>query len=452
VILGLSLDRAAGFGFAGGLLLVAGAIGLILWGGPRPAPDAGAPVAGTAADAAPAAPEVVPSESPVENYRRGRDLLAHGYRRHAPEQAVALFRAVLAADEGYAPAHAGLAEAYLWRYGRERDPLLLDRAREQADLAVEKEPQLAAAYVARGTVRLVQGEVPEATADLEEATRLDPRSTDAHRELANAHQKAGRVDESVLSLDRAASLAPEDWRVWERQGLFALRSRAPDLAERPLRRAIELAPDNPGPYKNLAAALIRDSRLEEAASALQGALEIEPWESTYTNLGTLQFLLGRYEASRASFERAIELGAQDDLNWANVADAYRWTDRSEQAADAYRRAVQLLRRDLESSPDDPRMRSRLALYLAKQGDGDEALAELAKLPEEAAGAPDVLLRRLVVEELTGRRDAALETLAAALEAGVSLDDVERDPELSELRGDPRYQLLVTPYVETGSLS
>lgn len=80
-------------------------------------------------------------------------------------------------------------------------------------------------------------------------------------------------------------------------------------AEKHLRQALDAASDAPSVAKNLAAVLFRQGRYDEAASALQRALEIEPIDSTYSNLGTLQFFLGRYEEARGSFQRALDLGA-----------------------------------------------------------------------------------------------------------------------------------------------
>jgi serine/threonine-protein kinase len=396
------------------------------------------PAASTAGSAAVA---VETYATPVENYRHGRQLLDFGYRRGYPQRAAELFQAALRLDEDYAPAHAGLAEAFLWTFGEDQDPLWLDRAREHAELAVRADPQLAVARIALGTVHTVRREHEQAIAELRQAVSLDPRSADAHRELASALANGGRSEEAVDELDRAAELAPDDWRLWERRGLVALRAGDAAGAEAPLRRATELAPDNPGVFKNLASALIRQGRWEEAAAALQGALEIQPLASTYTNLGTLQFYLGRYEASRDSFERAIALGANQYLHWANLADACRWTERPEQAAEAYRRAVQLLRLELEAAPDNLKLRSRLALFLAKQGDTEGALAELGRLPADGTETPDAAYRRAVVLEIAGRREAALGALEAALAAGYPAEEARRDPELLELRRDPRYHRL-----------
>ena len=403
------------------------------------------PASSAPGDGAVAAPAPLPAASPVEHYRAGRELLAHGYRRDAAGGAARRFRAALEQDPEYAPALAGLAEAYLWRFGREGEPLLRDRALESADLAVRLDPQLAAARVARASALRTLGRREEALAEADAALRLDPLDVEAHTSRGVTLLALGRVDEAAAALDRAIELAPDDWRPLEWRGVVAYRRGDYEEAEESLRRTAALVSDYPGVYKNLSAALYKQGKVDEAASALQDALEIEPQASLYTNLGTLQFFLGRYEVSVASFERAIELGANHYLNWANLGDAFRWTERPERAAEAYRRAIQLARRELEAAPDDAVLASRLALYLAKTGEGSEAVDLLAGLPADAFDDPAVAFRRLLVRELAGDRERALEALEQALAAGQPLDEIRREPELTELRRDPRYHLRVAPY-------
>ena len=48
----------------------------------------------------------------------------------------------------------------------------------------------------------------------------------------------------------------------------------------------------------------------------------------------------------------------------------------------------------------------------------------------------------MTQELCGERDKALETLGAAIRAGLTMPEVIRDPELAALRDDARFQKLL----------
>ena len=126
--------------------------------------------------------------------------------------------------------------------------------------------------------------------------------------------------------------------------------------------------------------------------------------------------------------------------WANLGDTYRQIPhRRSQAAEAFRQAIRLLEPWLDDRPDDPSLRSRMALYLAKAGDHDAAVRQL----ELASGGDGRSLFRLAVaNEVIGRRQEALGHLERALHAGFPQADVEREPELLALRADRRYHRLM----------
>ncbi len=77
----------------------------------------------------------------------------------------------------------------------------------------------------------------------------------------------------------------------------------------------------------------------------------------------------------------------------------------------------------------------------------EELAALGPLPADDA---DLAYRALVVYELAGDRKEALAALQRALEAGYPLPEIRADPELFELRKDPRYHRVLLPFEGSGA--
>ena len=82
------------------------------------------------------------------------------------------------------------------------------------------------------------------------------------------------------------------------------------------------------------------------------------------------------------------------------------------------------------------------MYLAKSGDKGSALTELQTLASAKEKDPSTLYLEGIAWELCGNRANALDTLAAALQAGQSRADLKNEPELTALRADPRYHLQV----------
>ena len=377
-------------------------------------------------------------------YEEAKRLLDSGYREGHAEQAEELLGRYLEESPNHAPSHVAMAQALLWRYSRTDDRLLLDRAFDQASRAVELDPFLVPARVELATMHRTRGDNEAARAELDRALELDPASAPALRELGSLLCYLEGEAASRDAFERAVELAPDDWLAYERLGLCHYNSGSLDAAEAAFRRVTELAPGFALAYSNLMGIEYSRGRFREAAAWLEQSLEIAPSAPAYTNLGALEFLNGRYSKAHAAFEKAISLGARSYLNWANMADALRWLPgRRQESETLYQRAVQLAEAELEAAPSQqvPVLESRIANYLAKLGDAGRALELVPDGPSAAGEDAQSLHRSAQTLELLGRRQQALEFLEAALDNGYPPALIERDPELTELRGDPAYQRL-----------
>ena len=94
---------------------------------------------------------------------------------------------------------------------------------------------------------------------------------------------------------------------------------------------------------------------------------------------------------------------------------------------------------IKSRPTDVRLRSRRALALARSGDVDKARVDLDFVRQTGTGGDLYTLFRLAIaEEIGGSRDRALATLGEAMRAGFSFSEVQYEPDLVDLRKDPRF--------------
>lgn len=400
------------------------------------------------------APEWAPAlpGTPYAELREASTLLDTFWRDGYVDRAIESLERVVDRTPEYAPAHAALAEAYLWKHTTERDPVWLARARAQAERALDLDPNLSRARLSHARTLLAEGDRDAAAAEIEELLARDPTNAEAHRVLGQVRGAAGDTEAALEELRRAESLGPGDPLIPSTLGTVLFRAGRYEEAEEAFHRAIDVAPDYGFAYRNRAAALQMLGRYGEAAKQYQRALEIRSDAPTYSNLGTLYFFQGLYPQAREAYEQAIRLGANDHEIWANLGDAYRWSPgRGEDARRAYTRALQLVDEALKQTPDDPTLRSRRALLLAKRGttgDRDEAVAVADPLARESRD-PGVLYRLTLTYEMTGRRKRALESLATALDNGYSAAWVEEDPELTALRNDPDYHLIMVDHDGAG---
>ena len=381
--------------------------------------------------------------SPFDLTQRAATLLGRDDKVTNIDRATALLEQALAEDRQYALAYAYLADAYVSKNLLNPDSEWLRRAREAAEDAVDLNPDLGAAHLALGKTYREAGDGDQAVEEFTRAIELDPVNPLAHLGLATALADQNEDTKAEAEFRNAIARGAKVWRTHLGYGQYLFRRGRYAEAAREWETAGMVAPDNVIVFRNVGAAYNQLGRYEEAASAFQRALEIQPSGPIYTNLGTLRFFQGRYSEAVTAFEKAVELGANIYLNWGNLGDGLRWAPgRRGESVAAYRHASDLVEKQIAQKPEDLNLLTRHAVYLVKMGEREAALKEIAAIAAMPKLAPPILYRVTTVYELAGDRARALKTLEQALRGGYPAKEIENDPEFTELRADARYHRLV----------
>jgi serine/threonine-protein kinase len=380
---------------------------------------------------------------PHELFARGIEKLKTRYRPNSLEEAIRTFEEAQKRDPNYAPAYAGASVAYYWKRTGTKDPHWLSLAKSNAEAAATRDDSLALSHIASGLVAQAEGNSAKAERLFERALELDPKSAEALVRLGALASEQKRNKEAEPLLLRAHQSDPVNWEALTQLGLIHYREGDYTKAASWWEKWRDATPDSAMAYRNLAAAYHGLDRYDDAASALQKALEIQPNASAYSNLGTLVFYQGRYAEAVGHFKKTIDLGSNSYMHWGNYADACRWSPQHKQLADeAYQRAIQLARTHIASNPNDDGARSSLALYLAKSGKADESKSEIAKLAAAAKQQPETYFEMAVASEILGNRQGAMAFLGKAVAGGYTKREIEHDPELVSLRSDTAYHRLM----------
>ncbi|HVR44371.1 MAG TPA: tetratricopeptide repeat protein, partial [Thermoanaerobaculia bacterium] len=130
------------------------------------------------------------------------------------QRAVALFEQALDRDAGFAPAWAGLAEA--WSVAPFYHPGVdstywaesLGRAEEAAQEALDLDPSIVSAHVALGNVHRDRWEWAESERSYRRALKLAPDDPEANQQYGEMLAGMGRTEEALTYLRRAAELDP----------------------------------------------------------------------------------------------------------------------------------------------------------------------------------------------------------------------------------------------------
>jgi serine/threonine protein kinase/Tfp pilus assembly protein PilF len=245
-----------------------------------------------------------------EYYLRGRQSF-HQMRRRSMDHARQMFDKAIALDPNYALAYAGLALCYAELFGRfDARDFNLRQAEAASSKALELDPDLAEAHLARGMAVSLSKRFEEARDEFERAIALDPKSFDAlvwygRNELSHGHyqqaislferaskvrpddylpgkfiaqalRSLGREDEClevcrrhIVLVERFLDLHPEDSRALMTAAALYASVGDPEHATDYANRAMAVDPDDPRMLYNAACMLACSNKIPEALDALE---------------------------------------------------------------------------------------------------------------------------------------------------------------------------------------
>ncbi|MCM2311173.1 MAG: tetratricopeptide repeat protein [Steroidobacteraceae bacterium] len=274
----------------------------------------------------------------------------------------------------------------------------------------------------RGQQRLrdySDGPAAEAAALFQSAIALDPDFAQAHAGLASALAIKGvwRIDMTPADV-RAAIAASE--------------------------RALALEPYMPDAHLARAWLMSMQGRGEEAARDFDEAIRLNPTShNSYYLYGRHCFSAGQMEKAVGLYRKAIELEPDDFQSLAMLVSALQKLGRHDEAGAVNVQTGAAIERRLQRRPDDVRALLLGAVQAAIAGDAQRAITygerALVARPDDFSTAYNVACAYAVL----GDRDRALELLDRAVRGGRgNLGWIENDPDLDNLRGDPRFAAIV----------
>ncbi len=141
---------------------------------------------------------------------------------------------------------------------------LTKEARKTAEEGLAAAPDFVPLHRVLGLAAAARNEFGLANHHLREAVRLNPTDANSHVTLAQFLSRDGTREESIKSLERALSLAPDNVNVLSMIAATNLNLNRLDQAERFARRAYELAPCNPNVLVTNGVLELRRGRVESA--------------------------------------------------------------------------------------------------------------------------------------------------------------------------------------------
>ncbi len=240
-----------------------------------------------------------------------------------------------------------------------------DRALENLETALEKNPQNAEALELKG--RVLQSKAFE-TADPEEHARLMEEAVAAYNQAVSIDSTLAETVKRDLTLAyvnefqrgvQAFNRGRDDESEFNNAALY-------------FKVASVIAPDSTGPYVNEAFALMNAGREAEAIEPFEKALEKGDTDpDTYTFLANLYLMNDRAEDAVALLEKATEMNPGNAELEAQLLNAYTMAGMMDRALEKYREAV-------ERDPNNKVYQYNYGSLLLEQERYDEAIEHLKK--------------------------------------------------------------------------
>ena len=282
------------------------------------------------------------------------DRLENNYSLTDLRDAVTLLEQAIDQDSLLTPAYTNLARAYQYISYMTRDPEdfrksvnaiqnLLDR---EAITSVESERISIRAYH-----KSAQGDFDGALADLSLAIALSPENTQLRVEQARVFEAMSNASEAERILREAIELDPEDWFIQDALGLFLYRQGRYDESEIVFQDLLVQAPRNIRVIKNLAAVYQLRGMYASAIPFLENANSIEADHSVLSNLAVAYWQTAQKERAVEYFLEALEVDSSDYRVWNNLASVYDEL-KDPKAAPIYIKALDMAEAFQQVSPFD----------------------------------------------------------------------------------------------------
>jgi TolB-like protein/DNA-binding winged helix-turn-helix (wHTH) protein len=238
-------------------------------------------------------------------YLRGRSEW-NAWNEHGSRKGIEYFQQAVQKDSGYAPAWAGLSDAYdaLGSFNFLPPKVAWLKARAAAERAIQLDETLSEAHVSLGSVLLHEWSWSAGEEELQRAIALNPNNAEAHQRYGYSLSFRGQFEAAI----------------------------------REMRRALELDPLAPNKQHSLGSILDRAGRHDEALKALRDVPDPDfQSELRHRRIAAIYERQGKLGDAMAEWLMALRIGGKEDVaasverdyrasGYAAAKRAYLWGD------------------------------------------------------------------------------------------------------------------------------
>ncbi len=364
----------------------------------------------------------------------------HSFEPIATRAALARSYAQRAVDLQPELPEAHLARGFSFYYG-DRD---YDAALQELAIAQRALPNDAQINLVIGAIQRRQGRWQESMAHLEKAARLSPNEPWVLQNLALSYQFLRDFKSANRVIDRALAIEPRSFGLWMIKAGLAIDARGDFSVEE---NAIQLLSQPPA---------------KEAGAKTEQTLD-EPEQAMLSfSRSDVAFSKGNYEEALAALQGANDETLASKQGWLfkkrlQVGIIHQKLGHEAEARASFQQARELATADIGTAPDDASRHAQLARALAHLGEKEEAIAAARRATEllaetiDAFDGPEMTAALAEVYALTGENAKAIALLDGLLSrpSYVTVAALRIDPAMEQLRADPNFQAMLQKH-ESGA--
>lgn len=221
-------------------------------------------------------------------------------------------------------------QCYAWR-----DGVILWSA------VIQRSPQLAMAYVHRGTAYHEKGDLLSATMDYQKAISLKDDAY-AHSNLAMIYKEAGRFEDATAEYTKAITLKPEFWGAYFDRGNLYRETGEYALAIVDYTKVLQILPGYAEAYTNRGIAYFLNQQYEFALQDFNRAIRFDPRAiNAINNRAIIYVQQGQLGRAIEDFSRSISLDPKNPPIYFNRGLAYSQSHLYDLAIDDFDRTLRL---------------------------------------------------------------------------------------------------------------
>ncbi len=375
-------------------------------------------------------------------YHKGKEVYDQPKTLDSIGKAIGFYERALKLDSEYAAAHAGLCDAFVFRYLLSNALGDIERAKDACASALDSNSQLHMVHTALGTLHFRTGNTADARLAFEQALAIHPQSAEAMTGLASVYQRQQAYADAEELFRAAIASQPGNWHTIDSLARFLFSMGRYDEAADAYRQISYLDPANFQARTDLGSALTMVGDFEAGKKAFEESLAIQPSQTAYSNLGVIYYYLGEFHKSVAMNRAAVALSPGEAVKWLNLADALHFAGDRHEAMDAFRRTEALAASRVSVDPADFDTLFLLAWAQQMTGQSDKAMESVARGLYLAPHDPYGHYYNALIAVQVGEQKHALHSLRLALDNGYPANMLAVEPYLESLRGHRKFQALI----------